>query len=612
MARQDVKELPGSARRALRSGMKRAALRLDYLFGGKLRVRVIVVLACVLALSSADTATVGASAIALRHALKIDNTDIGFLVAVSSLVAAVFSLPFGVLADRVKRTRMLAIAIVTWGAAMIWSATAGSFGRLLMARLALGAVTAAAGPVVASLVGDWFNGRERGQIYSYILSGELVGAGVGFAVTGDISSLSWRAAFIILALPAFVLAGLVWRLPEPKRGTAGELSPDPGTRPALHALPGEDEEEDGPPGKTDAQQLALERGVRPDQHLLSMANPRMRIFAAIRYVLAVRTNVALIVSGACGYFFLAGVQTFGPEFVSDQYRTSQVVANLLLLVVGVGAVAGILLGGPVGDLLLHRGRISGRVLVAAVAASFSVVLLIPALVTRSSLAALPYLVLGAAALTAQNPPIDAARLDIMPSWLWGRAEGIRTFLRSGAQSLAPLLFGTISDQVFGGGGMGLKWTFIVMLLPLAASAGVLFWAVKRYPTDVATAGLVTGPEEPEAAPTETVGSGAHEPQAPEPELREAQPGAGEMPGYDEPDFEIAGRDMPRREMPRREIPEPQMPEPQMPEPQMPEPQMPEPQMPEPQMPEPQMAGPAPAEPDETASAAPSAEATPET
>ena len=196
MARQVVKELSGSARRLLRSGLNRATVRLDYQFGGKLRVRVIVVLACVLALSSADSATVGASAIALRHALKIDNTDIGLLVAVSSLVAAVFSLPFGVLADRVKRTRMLAMAILTWGAAMIWSATASDFGHLLIARLALGAVTAAAGPVVASLVGDWFNGHERGQIYSYILTGELVGAGVGFVVTGDISSFSWRAAFL--------------------------------------------------------------------------------------------------------------------------------------------------------------------------------------------------------------------------------------------------------------------------------------------------------------------------------------------------------------------------------------------------------------------------------
>jgi MFS family permease len=508
----------------LHSGVKRAALKADYVLGGKLRVRVIVVLACVLALSSADTATVGASAVALRHALKIDNTDIGLLVAVSSGVGAVFSLPFGVLADRVNRTRLLAIATVTWGAAMIWSATAGSFGRLLVARLALGAVTAAAGPIVASLVGNWFNGHERGQIYSYILTGELLGAGIGFVVTGDISSFSWRAAFLILSVPAFVLAWFIWRLPEPRRGSAGELSPDPGTRPALHADPEEEKQEEEAPGKTDAQQLALDRGIKPDEHLLKMANPKMKIIAATRYVLAVRTNVALIVSGACAYFFLAGVQTFAPEFVSEQYNTSQVVANLLLLVLGVGAVGGILIGGPLGDLLLHRGRISGRVLVAAVAASLSAVLFIPALLTRSSVAALPYLVIGAGALTAQNPPIDAARLDIMPSWLWGRSEGIQTFLRSGAQSLAPLLFGSISDQVFGGGRAGLQYTFLIMLLPLAASAGVLFWAVKRYPTDVATAGLVTGPgttaPEADGSGTSALGTDGPGPEGPGEETSE--------------------------------------------------------------------------------------------
>src|SRR5262249_57015691 len=96
--------------------------------------------------------------------------------------------------------------------AMVGSARSGSSGGLLGARLALGGVTAIAGPFIASLVGDYFRASERGRIYGFILAGELVGAGVGFAVTGDIAALSWRAAFVILALPAFVLAWLVARL----------------------------------------------------------------------------------------------------------------------------------------------------------------------------------------------------------------------------------------------------------------------------------------------------------------------------------------------------------------------------------------------------------------
>src|SRR5918912_3592589 len=133
--------------------------------GGAERTRVILLLAAVLGLSSADTSTVGAAATPLRHDLGINNTDIGLLVSVTSLVAAIASIPFGVLADRVRRTWTLAAAIVLWGAAMIWSATASTFGELLVARLFLGGVTAAAGPLVASLVGDYFPAYERGRIY---------------------------------------------------------------------------------------------------------------------------------------------------------------------------------------------------------------------------------------------------------------------------------------------------------------------------------------------------------------------------------------------------------------------------------------------------------------
>jgi MFS family permease len=135
------------------------------------------------------------------------------------LVAAVTTLPFGVLADRVRRTWTLGAMVACWGAAMIWSATATSFGGLLLPRLFLGAATAAAGPMIASLIGDYFPGSERGRVYRYILSGDLLGVGVGFAVTGDIAALSWRAAFALLALPA---VGLAWAT---AKGTGGSSSP---------------------------------------------------------------------------------------------------------------------------------------------------------------------------------------------------------------------------------------------------------------------------------------------------------------------------------------------------------------------------------------------------
>jgi MFS family permease len=480
------------ARRGIPARMAGAlGRRIETVFGGPARTRVIVVLGGVLALSSADTATVGASARPLRQALHISNADLGLLVGVNCVVAAIASLPFGVLADKVRRTRLLGASIVLWGACMVWSATVSSFEHLILTRLALGVVTASAGPVIASMLGDWFPSGERGRIYSYVLTGELLGGGIGFAITGDVSALSWRLSFLLLAVPAFVLARMVLRLPEPIRGGAGaivsgatEIPRQPvAVDPVVAAIV--DDADDNV-----AHRVSRSKGVEPDREQVLDIDARiMGFWQATRYIMSIRTNVAMILASACGYFYLTGVQTFGAELVHQQYGINTALANLLLLVVGLGAVIGVLVGGRLGDSLLRRRFLNGRVFVAAVSSAIAAGAFIPALVTHHPLHALPYLMLAAFGLSAQNPPLNAARLDIMPAPLWGRAEGIRTFLRTAAQALAPLLFGVVSDTVFGGGEGALRWTFLVMLIPLVASAYYLFRALGTYPRDVATAAV---------------------------------------------------------------------------------------------------------------------------
>lgn len=470
------------------------ARRIEDSFGGPARTRVILIFGAVWALSSADSATVGASATVLRHALHIDNADIGLLVGVNSVVGAIASIPFGVLADRMRRTTTLGLSIALWGACMVWSATASSFSYLLLTRLCLGIATASAGPVVASMLGDWFASAERGRIYSYVLTGELLGAGVGFAVTGDIAALSWRLAFLVLAVPAFFIAWLVLKLPEPVRGGVGLIPTGAQRIPVVadHRVAGEDVAEADELEETDAQRVSREKGVAPDHANILVEDARtMSLYSATRYILSIRTNVVMIIAGACGYFYLAGVQTFGAELVHQQYGINQALANLLILVLGLGAVIGVLVGGRLGDALLARGVLNGRMLVAAITSGLAAVAFIPALLTHHSTRALPYLVVAAFGLSAQNAPLNAARLDIMVPPLWGRAEGIRTFLRTAAQALAPILFGATSDIVFGNRHGALHWTFLVMLVPLMASSLVLFRAMSSYPRDVATAAAAT-------------------------------------------------------------------------------------------------------------------------
>jgi MFS family permease len=477
---------PGRPRVAVRVG-RAGGRRLVRVFGGPARTHVILVFGGVLALSSADTATVGASATPLRHALHISNADLGLLVGVTCVVAAIASLPFGVLADRFRRTAILGWSIVLWGGCMVWSSMVSSFGDLIISRLALGMATASAGPVIASMLGDWFPSAERGRIYSYVLTGELLGGGVGFAITGDVSALSWRASFLLLSIPAFFLAREVLRLPEPVRGGQGPIAvgsqaiPQVATIPD-HLVPDEVETDNV------AHQVSRSKGVRPNTGAILIDDPRrMGPWQATRYIMSIRTNVVLIISSALAYFYLTGVQTFGTEMVHQQYSVNQALANVLILVLGIGAVIGVLVGGRIGDRLLRRRFLNGRVFVAALGLTIAVVAFVPALLTHHSTAALPYLVIAAFGLSAQNPPLNAARLDIMPAALWGRAEGVRTFFRTSAQALAPVLFGGMSDIVFGSRTDALQLTFLVMLLPLALSAVMLYRAMRTYPRDVATA-----------------------------------------------------------------------------------------------------------------------------
>jgi predicted MFS family arabinose efflux permease len=226
--------------------------------------------------------------------------------------------------------------------------------------------------------------------------------------------------------------------------------------------------------------------------VLDRPGDRLSLLAATRHVLRVRTNVILIAASALGYYFIAGVQTFGVEFAEKQYGVGQALANVLLLVVGIGAVLGVLAGGFVGDALVRRRHLNGRVLTSAAAAALTTAFFLPAIFSRTATSAVVYLLAAGFALSAQNPPLDAARLDIMPPQLWGRAEAVRTVLRGLAQALAPLLFGAVSDYVFGGGRFGLQWTFVLMLVPLGAAAVLLFKALRTYPGDVAAAAASTG------------------------------------------------------------------------------------------------------------------------
>ncbi|PZG96284.1 hypothetical protein C1I97_26345 [Streptomyces sp. NTH33] len=300
------------------AAIDRAGQRMLHALGGAARARVVLVLGAVLGLDGAGKGTVSAMAGPIKEAFHVGNTGIGLLASVVSLVSAVFTIPVGVLTDRVTRTRLLALSTSLWVAATVLSAVSPPYTWLLVSRTALGAVTATAGPTVASLVGDSFPVGERARMYGPVLAGELVGTGVGFAISGTVgSALGRRFAFWWLIVPGVLLVWAVVRLPEPARGGQGRLRPGQdgvpearGRDAAGERAPATDGDGDDR-GAEDARTPATERnpaaraveavGVPPHEDLILHGDPRtLPLGRAVRYVLRVRTNVVLIAASAHG------------------------------------------------------------------------------------------------------------------------------------------------------------------------------------------------------------------------------------------------------------------------------------------------------------------------
>jgi MFS family permease len=406
------------------------------------RKQIVLMLGGVLALESADLSAIGAIGPQLEYALGISHAQLGLLAAAGTLTAAVATIPVGVLADRVARTPLLAASVALWSVAMLAAGAADSFATLLASRIALGALTATAGPTLISLVGDYFPAEARARNYGLILGGEMVGAGFGFEVSGNLGALlSWRWSFWVLVPPAVVLAVALRRwLPEPPRGGRGD----------------------------------------DDEHV------RMSLPAALRYVLSVRTNLMLLVAASVGNFFFAGVRTFTVLFIRGHYGLSQALATSAMGVLGLGALAGVLAGGRISDRLGSRGHRGARLTVAGVATLGAAALWPGPLLTHSLALGLGLGVIAAASMSVPNAPIDAARLDVIPARLRGRAESVRSMLRAFSISFAPLVFGWLADHL-NGGGAGVRNAFLVMLVPLALNGVVLLAARGRYQRDMAAA-----------------------------------------------------------------------------------------------------------------------------
>lgn len=402
--------------------------------------RLALLLTLLVTVDYADRGVLGAMAPTLKRVFHMDNTRYGILSGVFGLVAAVATLPAGLLIDRLRRVHLLGGAAALWSVAMLFTGAAVGFLSLLLSRLFLAVVAACVGPAFPSIAGDAVPAEQRGAFLGEVESGQVIGAAVGVVVGGAAVALGgFRWGFWVLAIPGFVIGARLLREREPARRAIGH--------------------------KLDDVDLA----------------------GAGRYLLAHRTAWLVLLAVTCANAYLAAVGAFAVIFAVGQYHVSSGIADLALLALGVGAVGGIIAGSKMTDGLLAARRPVARIKITAVLSLITAFLWLPAILVHSLTVALPFLFAGSVTLAMTLPALDAVRVEVVPGAIRGKTEGFRTLLRTTVEGGIPLLVGFASDRVAGGGAAGLRVAFLCVLPTLVLAFFLLLAAAPSYARDEAEA-----------------------------------------------------------------------------------------------------------------------------
>jgi len=179
----------------------------------------------------------------IKQDLGASDTQMGFLLGPAfAVLYATLGLPMGWLADRTRRTTLVAAGVALWSAATAISGLARSFSHLILARVGVGVGDATLAPCALSLISNSFPPSKRGRPVALYIAAQSFGAGLamlGGAIVllwaGNRTSIDlplvgsvapWQVTFLAMGLPGLLVALLLYMASEPTRepSTTGDVS----------------------------------------------------------------------------------------------------------------------------------------------------------------------------------------------------------------------------------------------------------------------------------------------------------------------------------------------------------------------------------------------------
>ncbi|WP_280234073.1 DHA2 family efflux MFS transporter permease subunit [Nocardia cyriacigeorgica] len=184
---------------------------------GRRRFGVLAALCLAVLVVGLDTTVLNVALPTLSVDLGASTEQLQWIANSYNLVLAVLLLPAGLLGDRFGRKKMLAIALVLFGAGSVVCALATSANQLIAARAFLGIGAALLVPVVMSLIAVLFPSEdERKKAINFFVVSNSIGLPLGPIVGGLLlDHFSWSSIFWI-NVPVAIIAvtAVVVLIPE--------------------------------------------------------------------------------------------------------------------------------------------------------------------------------------------------------------------------------------------------------------------------------------------------------------------------------------------------------------------------------------------------------------
>ena len=384
--------------------------------------------------------------------LGFSDTRVGVLAAAFVIVGIVVALPGGYLADRGRRTRIIAVVLASWGAISGLNALVQNFWQFLAVRMALGVGETVDNPSSSSLLADYYAPDRRGRAFALQRLAPIVGTAIGLGLGGLVgSTLGWRWAFLLVGAPGSLLAVAVWKMPEPTRG-----------------------EHDRPDGSAAGEAVAAsQRGPR------ALADD-------VRRALRIRTLRAILVGSAVGSASLQGIGFWASAFYE---RHTSIGASGADGVVGVviagGAVAGTWIAGRLVD-LRHGGRADAPMTLAGTAHVAGSVLLVVSFLQVPIWIRMPLHLLAVGCVVGGLLALTVMTVRIVPASLRGTAFSLSAFIGSLGAAGSPLAIGAIADRfdvVVDGQVKGNLATAFLLITPMVTIGGLIVLRGRRHAHD---------------------------------------------------------------------------------------------------------------------------------